>query len=218
MKPLTCLTSILVCLVFLWGSAAPATANSYVEEEIEDLIDLVEADGEIIALVKGKKTRSIRLRSREEVLWRDSRGYLGAVLTNSRFCVISALSNSWKTIALRSDESEYAVASLSQNIALLATGYRALGFKSRSGRFIEARLPIDDELVLAEAEKKIAVVITSSRALGLTLKSSSFIQTSLRLRESVEDVRVTSSKATVQTSDRLLSLGARSGVWSEHRF
>jgi hypothetical protein len=204
--------TILICLSIL----AP-TISSYAEEEIEDLIDTFESNSKITAIIEGRKTITNNLRPNEKVLWSDSRGYLGAFLTNKHFFVISTSSGAWQALPLGIDESEKGVASLSPYIALLVTGDRAIGFDAASNRFIETRLPIHDELLTAKVEKYVAVVITSSRAFGLATKSSAFNEIHLRVRETIEAIKTTSSKATIRTSDRLLTFEVSGSTWREHR-
>jgi hypothetical protein len=208
-----CLT-ILICLSILVSAIC-----SYAEEEIEDLIDIFESNSKIIAIIEGKKTITFNLRPKEKVLWRGSRGYLGAFLTNHRFYVISTSSDAWQAFPLRIDESKKGVASLSPYIALLVTGDRAIGFDAASNRFIETRLPIHDELLTAKVEKYVAVVITSSQAFGLAAKASALAFTTIpfRVRETVEAIKITSGKATIRTSDRLLSFESTDSIWKEHR-
>ena len=203
--------------ILIWLSILASTICSYAEEEIEDLVDIIESNSKIIAVIEGRKTISIDLRSKEKVLWSGSNGYLGAFLTSDRFFVISTSSGAWQILPLKSDESEKGVASLSPYIALLVTGDRAIGFDAASNRFIETRLPIHDELLAAEAEKYVAVVITSSRAFGLAAETSAFKEIFLRVRETIEAIKITSSKATVRTSDRLLTFEATGSTWREHR-
>ncbi len=191
--------------------------GSYAEEEIEDLIDIFESNSKIIAIIEGKKTITFDLRLKEKVLWSDSNGYLGAFLTNERFFVISTSSDAWQALPLRLDESKKGVAFLSPYIALLVTGDRAIGFDAAFNRFIEAQLPIHDELLTAKAEKYVAVVITSSRAFGLAAETSAFTEIHLRVRETIEAIKITSSKATIRTSDRLLTFEASGSTWNEHR-
>src|SRR5210317_1838386 len=118
-----------ICLS-IFASAIPA----YTEEEIEDLIDIAESKGKIIAIIEGRKTISFDLRPNEKVRWSGSNGYLGAFLTNVRFFVISTSSDAWQALPLKLDESEKGVAYLSQYIALLVTGDRAIGFDAASNR------------------------------------------------------------------------------------
>jgi hypothetical protein len=202
----------IICL-----SIFASTISSYAEEEIEDLIDIAESKGKIIAIIEGRKTITYDLRPNEKILWSGSRGYLGAFLTDLHFFVISTSLNAWQALPLRLDESGKGVASLSPYIALLVTGDRAIGFDATSNRFIETQLPISDELLAAEVERYVAVVITSSRAFGLAAETSSFIEIHLRVRETIEAIKLTYSKATVRTSDRLLTFETSGAKWKEHR-
>ena len=204
--------TILVC-----SSILAFTVSSYAEEEIEDLIDIIEAEDKIIAIIEGNKSVSIDLRLNEKVLWNGSRGDLGAILTNLHFLVISTTSNVWRALPLKLSESEKGVASLSPYLALLVTGDRAIGFDAASNRFIETQLPNHDEILVAEAEKYVAVVITSSRVFGLAVKTTAFTEKRLRNRETIESIKITASKATVRTSDRLLTFEANGYTWIEHR-
>ena len=203
--------------ILIWLSILVSTVCSYAEEEIEDLVDIIESNSKIIAIIEGRKTISFDLRPKEKVLWSGSKGYLGAFLTNDRFFVISTSSSSWQVLPLGLNESEKGVASLSPYIALLVTGDRVIGFDAASNRFIETQLPIHDDLLAAEAEKYVAVVITSNRAFGLAAKTLAFIEIPFRVRETVEAIKITSSKATVRTSDRLLTFEAKGSTWREHR-
>jgi hypothetical protein len=204
--------AIFICLFIL-----SFTISASAEEEIEDLIDIIESEDKIIAVIEGKKTIALDLRPNEKVEWDGSNGYLGAFLTNLHFFVISTTSNGWRTLPLRLNESDTGVASLSPYIALLVTGDRAIGFDSASNRFVEAQLPNHDELVAAKVEKYVAVVITSSRVFGLAAENTVFIELSLRIRETIESIKITASKATIRTSDRLLTFEATSSTWNEHR-
>jgi hypothetical protein len=73
----------------IWLFIFGFTIYSYAEEEIEDLIDIAESKGKIIAIIEGRRTITFDLRPDEKVLWSDSRGYLGAFLTDQHFFVIS---------------------------------------------------------------------------------------------------------------------------------
>ena len=202
----------IICL-FIFAS----TIASYAEDEIEDLIDIAESKGKIIAIIEGRKTVTFDLRPNEKVLWNGSRGHLGAFLTDQHFFVISTSLNAWQALPLRLDESGKGVASLSAYIALLATKDRAVGFDATSNRFIETQLPLQDELITAEAGRYVAVVITSSRAFGLATESSAFTEIFLQGGETIEEIKLTYRKATVRTSDRLLTFEASGLTWKELR-
>ena len=199
-------------------SVFASAISSYAQEDIEDLIDIAESKGKIIAIIEGRKTITFDLRPNEKVLWSGSKGYLGAFLTDLNFFVISTSLNSWQALPLRLDESGKGVASLSEYIALLVTKDRAVGFDATSNRFIETLLPIQDELIAAEVERYVAVVITSGRAFGLAAESSAFTEIFLRGGETIEEIKLTYSKATVRTSDRLLTFEASGLPWKELRF
>jgi hypothetical protein len=202
----------IICL-----SVFASTISSYAEEEIEDVIDIAESNGKIIAIIAGKKTITFDLRPNEKVLWSGSRGYLGAFLTDLHFFVISTSLTAWQALPLRLDESGKGVASLSPYIALLVTKDRAVGFDATSNRFIETLLPMQDELLAAEVERYVAAVITSSRAFGLAVESSAFTEINLRMSETIESIKLTFRKVTVRTSDRLLTFETSGSTWKEHR-
>ncbi|MGD8342826.1 MAG: hypothetical protein PVI38_13320 [Desulfobacterales bacterium] len=207
--------SFLLCLICYATIAVPI--STYADEEIEDLIDIAESRGKIIAVIEGTRTVTFDLRPNEKMLWSGSRGYLAAFSTDHHFFVISTSLNAWQALPLRLDESGKGVVSLSPYIALLATGDRAVGFDAISNRFVEAQLPLSDELVAAEAERYVAVVITTTRAFGLAAESSAFVEINLRMNETIEGIKLTFSKATVRTSDRLLSFEASGSTWKENR-
>jgi hypothetical protein len=195
-----------------------SATSSYAQEDIEDLIDISESKGKIIAIIEGRKTVTFDLRPNEKVLWSGSRGNLGAFLTDGHYFVISTSLNAWQALPLRLDESGKGVASLSPYIALLVTKDRAVGFDATSNRFIETQIPLQDELIAAEVERYVAVVITSSRAFGLAAESSAFTEIFLQGGETIEEIKLTYSKATVRTSDRLLTFEASGLPWKEFRF
>ena len=192
--------------------------SSYAGDEIEDLIDIAESNSKIIAIIEGKKKVTYNLRPNEKVLWSGSRGHLGVFLTDVQFYVISTFRNSWHALPLKLSESGKVMASISPYIALLVTEDRAIGFDSTSNRFIQAQLPIHDELVANKVERYVAVVITSSRAFGFALGSSAFVEIILLKGETIESMKLTFRKATVRTSDRLLSFEVSGSTWSEIRF
>ena len=95
--------------------------SAYADSEIEDLIDIAESDGKIIAVIEGRKTITYNLKPSEKLLWSGSRGYLGAFLTDRHFFVTSTKSSSWRRLPLRIAEAESGVAAISPYIVLLVT-------------------------------------------------------------------------------------------------
>ena len=79
-----------IFLTFIILFASTMFANA--EEDIENLIDIVTANGKVIAIIRGTRVKPVDLLRREKVLWTEARGNLGAFLTDSRFFVISTTS------------------------------------------------------------------------------------------------------------------------------
>ncbi len=194
-----------------------ATAHVYASDETEDLIDIIDSNSKIIAVVEGKRSVSFRLPPNEIIQWSSAKGNLGAFLSNRHFFVVSTSTSGWQRLPLRPGESTNRVAVLSPNIALLIDGDRALGFSTPSNRFIETRLPFYDQLFSVKADKYVAVVIMSSKAFGFFPGASHFSEIRLGVQEVVKDVKITSSKVTIRTSHRILTFRAGNSNWSEHR-
>jgi hypothetical protein len=196
----------------VFAFSTPCNAN----EDIENLIDVVESNGKVIAIIEGSQSTSVNLKPEEKILWSDSSGALGAFLTDDRFCVISNSSSTWHKIHLKPGESETAIATMSPNIVLLVSEDRAISYNPSSNNFNEIKLPIYDELISVKAGKRVAVIITSSRIFGLSANSSLFTEVRLKIKESVEQIKVTSKKVTIRTTDRLLSYIENNSKWYEH--
>ena len=179
--------------LFLISIVFPVPANA--GDDIENKIYIAESDGKITAVISGVKSNTFRLKPKEKVLWSDSSGYLGAVLTDDSFYVISVSSGRWKNIRLSSHEMESPTASLSPFIALLATDDRAIGYNILSNSFYEIQLPLRDEIIAVKSANNVAVVVMSGKLLGIKSKSSSFVEARLMIGETVEDVDVTENKS-----------------------
>lgn len=189
----------------------------YSDDYHEDLVDILEVNSTIYAIVGSGRKFSVDLKPTESVQWSDAKGSLGAFLTNINFFVISNNLNDWQILPLKLSESENNVASLSPTLALLATQDRAIVFDAMSHRFIERQFPLRDELVAAETGEHIAIVVTSSRAFGVASGSTSFTQIHLKLNETIEAIKITQNKATVRTPDRLLTFIGQNSTWFAHR-
>lgn len=207
--------TIITFLVILATLLYAIPSNS--KDDIEDLVDIEQADRKIIAIRDGIQMTPFELRSKEEVLWLDSDGYIGALLTNERFIAISLSSNGWLEKPLRSREAYDGSPILSPTLALLVTKERVIGFDATSNSFIEQSLRLDEEFVAAEANDYVAAVISSRRALGLTSGGSAFSEIRFRTSETFQSIRTKSQVVTVRTSWRILTFGASSPSWSEVR-
>jgi hypothetical protein len=187
------------------------------KDDIEDLVYIEQADRKIIAIRDGIPATPFELRSKEEVLWLDSDGYIGALLTNERFIAISLSSPGWLETPLRSKEAYDGSPILSPTLALLVTKERVIRFDAISHRFIEQSLRLDEKFVAAEANDYVAVVISSRRALGLASGDSGFREIRFRTSETFQSLKTTPQVVTVRTSWRILTFGASSPSWSEVR-
>ena len=205
------LRKVLVLPAFLAVIAIPIF--SIAEEDIEDLIYIAKSDRKVTAVISGIHSSTIRLLPKEEVLWMDSVGKLGAMLTDHGFYIISDTSGSWRKFRLSSEESKAAIVTLSPLMALLATEDRAIGYNMLSNEFYETRLPLRDTIVALKSGENVAVLVMSSKVFGIKAKSSSFTEARLKIGETVEDVQVTKNKATVRTSNRLLTFISTDSMW-----
>ena len=187
------------------------------KDVIKDSVDIEQVGRKIFAIREGSQTIPFELRSKEEVLWLDSDGYIGALLTNERFIAISLSSSSWLEKPLRSKEAYDGRPILSPTLALLVTKDRVIGFDAKSPRFIEQNLRLDEEFVAAEANDYVAAVISSRRALGLASGASGFSEIRFRTSEDFQSISTKSRVITVRTSWRMLTFGASSPSWSEVR-
>ena len=207
--------TIITFLIILTTLLYAIPSNS--KDDIEDLVYIEQADRKIIAIRDGIPATPFELRSKEEVLWLDSGGYIGALLTNERFIAISLSSPGWLETPLRSKEAYDGSPILSPTLALLVTKERIIRFDAISHRFIEQSLRLDEEFVAAEANDYVAVVISSRRALGLASGDSSFREIRFRTSETFQSLKTTPQVVTVRTSWRILTFGASSPSWSEVR-
>jgi len=187
------------------------------KDVIEDSVDIEQVGGKIFASRNGIQTTPFELRSKEEVLWLDSDGYLGALLTNERFIAISLSSPGWLETPLRLKEAYDGSPMLSPTLALLVTKERVIGFDAISPRFIEESLRLDEGVVAAEVNDYVAAVISSRRALGLASGGSGFSEIRFRTSEIFQSIRTKSQVITVRTSSRILTFSASSPFWSEVR-
>ncbi len=200
-------------LLISMGLPVPAGANSH----IEDQIYIAESDGNIPAVVAGIRSDTLRLKSKERVLWSNSSGELGAVLTDSAFNVISVSSNNWNNIRLSPYEMNTATASVSPFIALLATDDRAIGYNIATDSFYETRLPLYDNLIAVKSAENVAVVAMSGMLFGLQSNSSYFIEARLKSSETVENVHLTDNQVIVQTQERLYTFTSTGSEWKVTR-
>lgn len=198
---------IIFAVVFVWTFPLKG------EEYIEDLIDIQELDGDVIAIREGK-AKPFDLRSPEKILWSGSKGYIGAVLTERRFLVISNSSISWHEISLQEKETQGAIALLSEYLALLVTVDRGICFDGKNNRFIELQRPANEEFLDLAVDKYVAVVVSSRYAFGLALGGEEFNRIPFRPYEYFEILKTKANFATIRTTKRLFTFRDSDSSWT----
>jgi hypothetical protein len=191
----------------------PLKSEEY-EDYVEDLIEIEELDGKVIAFRDGRDPVSFQMRLTEMVLRKDSRGNMGAVLTDTRFLAISMTSNGWHEISLRLNEAAKANVLLSTNIAMLVTSERAIGFDSMTNLFVEQPLQFK-KLVASDANMYVAVVVSTDAAFGFATGGKTFAKMLFQMNETFESLDTKSRLATVRTTRRVLAYRATDLSWTE---
>jgi hypothetical protein len=192
--------------VFLWTS--PLKCDDY----IEDSIDIQELDGDVIA-IRDRRVKLFDIPSQEKILRIDSKGYVGALLTEKRFLVISKSSINWFEISLREKETQGAITLLSEYLALLVTVDRAICFDGKYNRLIELQRPANEEFIEAAVNKYVAVLVSSHYAFGLTL-GKEFNKIQFRPDEFFETLQTKAHFATIRTTKRLLIYRDSDSSWT----
>jgi hypothetical protein len=198
---------IIFAVVFVW--AFPLKGEDY----IEDLIDIQELDGDVIAIREGRE-KLFDLPSAEKILWSGSKGYIGAVLTERRFLAISESSISWHEISLKEKETQEAITLLSEYLALLVTVDRGICFDGKNNRFIELQRPANEEFLELAVNKYVAVVVSSRYAFGLALGGEEFNKIPFRPNEYFETLKTTAHFATIRTTKRVLTFMDSDSSWT----
>lgn len=204
-------TLLLATLVWLWAGAASAQIDEY----IEDAIEIHEVRGKVVAVRNERSNLSFELSLKEPILWKGTRGKVGALLTEKRFLAVSTTSDDWLEQTLRLHEADDAKTAISPYLALLVTRQRAVGFDGLTNRLVENRLPLFETIVAAEADYRVAVVVLSGRCAGFTVGHSGFAEIIFRIDEEFQTLEMKPRLATVRTSERVLSFKAASSAWSE---
>lgn len=99
-------------------------------------------------------------------------------------------------------------------IALIATPKRVLGFVGDGGRWVEERLSPRETAEVIRVGTAVGVVATNRRVLGIGPKKRKFESAGLRVREVVESVSAQDTLATLRTNKRILVFGALRGGWT----
>lgn len=210
-------------LPLLWAGGAVAQAERPRDDQLPlgELLEIVVLDEkrQLLAIdAEGGGTSTLRLRLGERVLWSDTQGLLGIVLTDERILGVATRSASWQEEDYERGEDAGSVrVDLGDRVALVWTPARVLGFVGTTSRFSEARLGPREEIARTATGANVAVAVTGRRSLGLSPRVGGFFSIRMQLRETLSSVEAGSNLATVRTDERILVFRGPTGTWEERR-
>jgi hypothetical protein len=183
-----------------------------------DLLEIIVLPREILAVDAGGGGQiEERLLRGERVLWSQSRGRVGVVLTDQRILAVSTISASWQSARYTSGENVPDGAALGDRVALLLTNKRAIGFDGNSGNLIESSIGPGESIIGSAVGENVAVVVTPRRALGLSPFTGGFFETTIRVGEPLESAIAQANLVTLTLPKRLLFFRAPTGTWEERK-
>lgn len=176
----------------------------------------IEQDGrEIFGFdaISGRRA-SVTLDLGETVFFEASRGRVGLVLTDRRAL---ALGRNGDFREFRYDVREVPPQRglVDDQIALVLTSKRVLGFLGARSLWVEEGLPPSEDALDARVGAAVGVVTTNRRALGVTASGSGFASVGLQINETLESVRARDTLATIRTNRRILVFGGAGATWTE---
>ncbi|MBY0396855.1 MAG: hypothetical protein K2X91_10365 [Thermoleophilia bacterium] len=201
--------------VALAAARAPAQVALYPDEVDRLDVITIEQDGRDLhafSSVTGSRGR-LRLDIEEQVLFNESRGRVGIVLTTHRAIGIT-IHGGFSEIRYRIAERAPERALVAQRIALVGTGRRALGFVGPAGIWIEEALTPDESIEALRAGAAVGIVVTSRRVLGLAPEVGRFASMPFQLKERLESVDAEDTLAKLRTDRRLLVFSGPGAVWT----
>lgn len=202
--------------------ATPAGAHEPSDEAnsfpLLDLLEIVVLPREILAVDAGGGGQiEEQLLLGERVLWSDSQGRIGVVVTDQRMLAVSTISASWQSTRYKRGENAPDGAALGDRVALLLTNKRAIGFDGNSGNLIERSIGPRESIIGSAVGANVAVVVTPRRALGLSPFTGGFFETKIRVGEQLESAMAQANIVTLTLSSRLLFFRAPTGTWEERK-
>ncbi len=185
---------------------------------LADVLEVMLVDRDLVAIdANSGGQRRERLLLGENVIWIDSRGAVGVVLTDQRVLAVGVGSSSWQESRYLRTESAPRDALLGDRVALVTTASRAIGFGTSSGNLIETQLGVHEKIVARRVGANVGVVVTDRRALGLSPMVGGFFAVDLLLKEDIEAIDARANLVTLTTDRRLLIFRSPTGSWEERR-
>jgi hypothetical protein len=209
-------SAIVVYGLLAFGAAA--TELPLLPDPVERL-DLVtiERDGRDLYAFDavGGGRRAVRIEVGEELIFEESEGRVGLVLTNRRALGVAA-GGGWVELRFGAQETLPEGAVLGDRQAVFVSNRRAVGFLD-DGNWVEERLAPNEAPRLVRAGTIVALVATDRRALGLAPAQRRFVEVALSPREEIESVSVQDALITLRTPRRILAFSALQGRWTVER-
>jgi hypothetical protein len=170
-------------------------------------------DNTLVAVRSAVPLEPLALTLVEQVLTIESRGSVGAVITSERFLAISETSEGWLEFSFSLNEGYSSDLVLSENMALLRTQDRVVGFDGIFNRLVPYDLSVGEQVFEQAAGLDVLVFATEYRSVGLAA-GSDWRVLDFNISEIFRNLSAGAGLATVQTSSRLLIFSAATGNWS----
>lgn len=187
--------------------------DAYFEPEKDDFLQIQIVDGRVLALRNKKPSAPVALDFGEEVLMTEEEGRMGAVVTDERLLAVSTASGDWQSEPLEFGEAEAAELMVGENVVLLLTNERILGFGGAENRFAAFDLALYDRPVAYDVGKNIGVVVLPDRAVGFSAATGRFSEIEFFV-DSFDFLEVAATLALVHTDDSIHIYHASTGTWS----
>jgi hypothetical protein len=203
------------CGVLLFAKAATPQVPIFPDEFQRSDVIAIELDDRTLFgfdSVSGARTE-MRLEISENVHFIRSRGRVGLVLTNRRAIALGP-GTGFREIRYQPSEGYPEVGLVEDQIALIATAHRVLGFVGSAGIWVEERLPPSESTRALRVGRSVGVIATNRRLLGLGVQLRSFVPEDLRVREELESISTQDTLATFRTNKRIFVFGALRGTWT----
>lgn len=199
-----------------WFSGEAVAQISLYPAEVErlDVLSIQQDDRNLYSFnsLTGSRAR-VRLDIGEVVLFNESRGRVGIVLTDRRALGVTVGGN-FQEVRYRLNERVPDFAVVSERVALVATTQRALGFVGKFGGWIEENFALDESAKALRVGTGVGIATTNRRALGLAPDIGRFASLPFNLRESLESVDAEDTLATLRTDQRIMVFSGPRAVWS----
>lgn len=200
----------------LSGTPVGADVGLFADEFERTDVIAIEVDGRDVFgfdSVTGQRAR-IRLELAEKILFEQSRGRIGLLLTNRRALAIGP-GTGFREFRYQVREEPPAIGLVEDQIALVVTPKRVLGFLGSGGTWVDEQLSPNESAEAIRVGAAVGIAVTNRRALGLSAGVRHFVSEDLRVKEDLESITAKDTLATLRTNRRILVFGGLRSTWSE---